>query len=90
MVNHATVIPASTAAWPSASQKWDFPVPDGPQTHRFSRRATHSSEARASWVGRGMGEAAASQSPKVFPAGKPAGYRPRVGVDPVIGAGGGR
>ena len=38
MVNQATVIPASTAAWPSASQKWDLPVPDGPQTHRFSRR----------------------------------------------------
>lgn len=75
MVNQATVIPASTAAWPSASQKWDFPVPDGPQMHTFSRRATHSRLVRASWVGRGMQDAAASQSCRVFPAGNPARAR---------------
>ena len=42
MVNQATVSPASTAAWPRASQKWLLPVPDGPQMHRFSLRCTHS------------------------------------------------
>ncbi len=41
MVNQATVIPDSSAAWAWASWKWDLAVPDGPQTHRFSRRPTH-------------------------------------------------
>jgi hypothetical protein len=72
MVNQATVIPASIAAWPRASQKWLLPVPDGPQMHTFSRRPTHSRLVRASWVGRGMVEAAGSQSCRVFPAGNPA------------------
>jgi hypothetical protein len=75
MVNQATVIPASTAACPSASQKCDLPVPDGPQTQRFSLRCTHSSVLSASWVGRGMVEACSSQSPKVFPAGNAARLR---------------
>jgi hypothetical protein len=30
MVNHTTVSPSSTTAWPSASQKWDLPVPRWP------------------------------------------------------------
>jgi hypothetical protein len=52
MVNQATVVPACTAACPRASQKWDFPVPDGPQTHRFSRRPTHSRLDTLRWRGR--------------------------------------
>lgn len=75
MVNQATVIPASTAAWPSASVKWLFPVPEGPQTQRLSRRRTHSMVLSASWVARGIEDACSSQSPKVFPAGKPARLR---------------
>lgn len=72
MVNQATVIPASTAAWSRASQKWLFPVPEGPQMHTFSRRPTHSRLVNASWVGRGMQDAPVSQSCRVFPAGNPA------------------
>jgi hypothetical protein len=74
MVNQATVISASTAACPSASQKCDLPVPDGPQMQRFSLRCTHSSVFSASWVGRGMVDACSSQSPKVLPAGNVARF----------------
>lgn len=35
MVNHTTVMPSSTAACPSASQKWLFPVPLGPYTQEI-------------------------------------------------------
>ncbi len=69
MENHATMWPVSMACWPRASQKWLFPVPDGPQTTRFSARPTHSRLRRASWVGCGIGLRAGSQTSKVFPAG---------------------
>jgi hypothetical protein len=75
MVNHATVRPSSTAAWPSASQKCDLPVPDGPQIHKVSLFLIHSRVFSASCVGRGIDEAASSQSPNVLPAGKPARLR---------------
>ena len=54
MLNQATVRPESMASWPRASQKWLLPVPDGPQTHRFSCRSTHSRVRSACWVGTGM------------------------------------
>lgn len=41
-VNHDTLSSSSTALCPSASQKCDFPVPDGPEIERFSARPTHS------------------------------------------------
>ena len=37
-VNQATCSPVSTACWPRASRRNVLPVPDGPQTTRFSRR----------------------------------------------------
>ena len=54
-VNQATVRPVSMASWPSASQEWLLPVPDGPHTQRFSCRSTHSRVRSACWVGRGWG-----------------------------------
>ena len=75
MANQATVRPASMASCPSASQKWLLPVPEGPQTHRFSRRSTHSSERSAAWVAGGIEQRASSQASKVLPAGKPARRR---------------
>jgi hypothetical protein len=61
MVNHTSVRPSSTAAWPSASQKWLLPVPDGPQTQSVSLLRTYSRVFSASWVGRGIEEAASSR-----------------------------
>lgn len=60
MASHMTVMPASAAARPRASQEWDLPVLDGPQTDRFSRQATHSGALSASWTGRGTEDAASS------------------------------
>jgi len=56
-------------AWASASQKSDLPVPDGPQTARFSARPIHSRVRRAYWVGTGIDESASRQVSKVLPAG---------------------
>src|SRR6185312_13363721 len=52
-VNQATFLPAATAAWPRASSMNVLPVPDGPQTTRFSCRLTHSRVRSAAWVGAG-------------------------------------
>jgi hypothetical protein len=75
MVYQATFSPASTASWPSASQKCDFPVPEGPQIQRFSLRPIHSRPRRLVWVPTGMEEALSSQTWKVFPVGNPARLR---------------
>ena len=53
-VNQATCFPVSTAAWPRASSRNVLPVPEGPQTTRFSCRPIHSSVRSAAWVGAGM------------------------------------
>ena len=37
-VNHYTLRPESIALCPSASTKWDLPVPDGPEIDRHSVR----------------------------------------------------
>jgi hypothetical protein len=52
-----------------------FPVPDGPQTTRFSRRCTHSSVRSACWVGTGIELASLCQASKVFPVGNAAAAR---------------
>ena len=71
-VNQATWRPVSTAAWPRASSRKVFPVPDGPQTTRFSWRPIHSRVRSAAWVGAGMKDRASSQAAKVFPVGNAA------------------
>src|SRR5690554_6928043 len=53
-LNQDTLCPASTQACPRASRKWVLPVPEGPQTTRFSCRSTHSRVRRARWVGAGI------------------------------------
>jgi hypothetical protein len=58
-----------------------FPVPEGPQTTRFSLRLIHSKVRRACWVGPGMEEASGSQASKVFPVGKPAALRREASMD---------
>ena len=73
--NQATLRPASTQSWPSASRKNVLPVPDGPHTTRFSRRRTHSRVRRADWVGAGIDDAAGSHASKVLPVGKVAAAR---------------
>src|SRR5712691_3519509 len=72
-VNQARRIPASTACWPRASRKNVLPVPDGPQTTRFSCRPIHSRVRSAAWAGAGIEDRAWSQASKVLPAGNAAG-----------------
>ena len=52
-LNQVTVRLALMAAWPSASQKWLLPVPEGPATTRFSWRPTHSSDGEGALGGGG-------------------------------------
>ena len=49
------------AAWPSASRRWLLPVPDGPQTTRFSWRSIHSRVRSDRWVGAGIDDTVSSQ-----------------------------
>ena len=79
-VNQATCLPASTAAWPRASSRNVLPVPDGPQTTRFSCRPIHSRVRSAAWVGAGTEDSCSSQASKVFPVGNAARAR-RVASD---------
>ena len=74
-VNQATCKPCSTACWPRASSRNVLPVPDGPQTTRFSLRCTHSRVRSACWVGAGIEEASGFQASKVFPVGNAAAAR---------------
>ena len=61
-VNQATFLPGSTAAWPRASSRNVLPVPDGPQTTRFSCRVIHSRVRSACWVGAGTEDRRSSQA----------------------------
>ena len=71
-VNQATFLPDSTTAWPRASSRKVLPVPDGPQTTRFSCRPIHSRVRSADWVGAGTEDRCSSQASNVFPVGKAA------------------
>jgi hypothetical protein len=65
----------STAAWPSAWNRDVLPVPEGPQTTKFSRRPIRSNLRRACWVGTGMLVDCSCQTAKVLPVGNPAAVR---------------
>ncbi|VMP72488.1 Uncharacterised protein [Streptococcus pneumoniae] len=80
-VNQATRLPSSTACWPRASRKKVLPVPEGPQTTRFSLRESHSRVRRDCWVGAGIEEAPGSQVVKVLPVGNPAALRRAASMD---------
>ena len=71
-VNQATFLPGSTTAWPRASSMNVLPVPDGPQTTRFSWRPIHSRVRSAAWVGAGTEDRRSSQASNVFPVGNAA------------------
>ena len=73
-VNQATLRPASITAWPRASSRNVLPVPDGPQTTRFSRRSTHSRVRSACWVGAGIEERSGSQACEGLPGREPGGF----------------
>ena len=72
-MNQATFRPVSTACWPRASRKNVFPVPDGPQTTRFSRRWTHSRVRSACWVGAGIEDAVGCPGVEGLAGGEPGG-----------------
>ena len=74
-LNQVTLWPASTAACPSASQKWVLAVLDGPHTTRFSRRSIHSRVRSARWVDAGIDDTVSSEAWKVLPVGNPAALR---------------
>ena len=74
-VNQATCWPAWTAAWPRASSRNVLPVPEGPQTTRFSCRPIHSTVRSAAWVGAGIDDRRSSHAPKVLPVGNAARAR---------------
>ena len=74
-LNQATRWPDSMALAASASHQWVLPVPDGPASTRFSARPSHSSVARACWVGSGMADSVSRQDSRVLPEGKPAALR---------------
>lgn len=81
-LNHATLRPASTAAWPRASRNIVLPVPDGPRTSRFSRLPTHSRmRSAAGWerestTGLGPRRQRSCRSATPLP---PGGLQPRTG-----------
>jgi hypothetical protein len=74
-VYQATWRPAWTAAWPRASSRKVLPVPDRPQTTRFSCRPIHSRVRSAAWVGAGTEDSRSSQAAKILPVGKAARAR---------------
>ena len=65
-------MPWSIAAWPRASRRWVLPVPEGPQTTRFSCRSIHSRVPASAGSGRGSSDTFSSQVSKVLPVGNPA------------------
>ncbi|SDY87185.1 hypothetical protein SAMN05216215_103784 [Saccharopolyspora shandongensis] len=70
MVNHATRMSFSMAAWARASTKWPLPVPLGPATARFSCLLIHSRVDSAFWVASGMEDSSGCQVENVLPVGK--------------------
>ncbi len=63
-----------------------LPVPDGPQTTRFSCRPIHSRVRSAAWVGAGTEDRRSSQASNVFPLGNAARVR-RVASEELVAAG---
>ncbi len=63
-----------------------MPVPDGPQTTRFSCWSIHSRVRSDRWVGGGIDETVSSQVSKVLPVGNPAALR-RVPIEERLPAG---
>ena len=64
-VNQETRMSASMMACARASTKYDFPVPLGPLTERFSARPTHSRVRNADWVAGSIEEPCSGQDSKV-------------------------
>ena len=63
-----------------------MPVPDGPQTTRFSCRSIHSNVVSDRWVGAGIDDTVSSQVSNVLPVGNPAAVR-RMLIDDALPAG---
>jgi len=68
-VNHDTLSPESIALCPSASTKWDLPVPDGPEIDKHSALDTHSSVMRPRCVWVGIDESCSRHDSSVLPEG---------------------